>query len=235
MPKLRFKDREDAGQQLGAELRSYAKERPIIVALPSGGVPVAFEVARSLAAPLDAWVVKKIGVPWHPQMGVGAIAEGGQLSISRTLIDEIGLTGLELAQATETARKEVGDSVRWLRGDRPRISVRGRMVMLIDDGIDTGGTVLAAVEAIRSENPKLIVLAVPVASPAVLATVGPKVDRVVCLHTPATLHALGLWYDDFTHVPDEEVTRLLERARKFSAAGEPVLSHGLPLRPQLVR
>lgn len=235
MPKLRFKDREDAGQQLGAELRSYAKERPIIIALPSGGVPVGFEVARSLGAPLDAWVVKKIGVPWFPQLGVGAIAEGGQLSLSRTLLDEVGLTGLELAQATETARKEVGEAVRWLRGDRPRLSVRGRMVMLVDDGIDTGGTVQAAVEAIRSENPKLIVLAVPVAQPSVLGEVGPKVDRVVCLHTPAQLHALGLWYDDFTHVPDEEVTRLLERARKFPATGDPVFSHGLPLRPQLVR
>lgn len=235
MPKLRFKDREDAGQQLGAELRSYAKERPIVVALPSGGVPVGFEVARSLGAPIDAWVVKKIGVPWHPQLGVGAIAEGGQLSILRTLIDEVGLTGLELAQATETARKEVGDSVRWLRGDRPRISVRGRMAIIVDDGIDTGGTVLAAIEAIRSETPKLIVLAVPVATPSVLAVVGPKVDRVVCLHTPNSLHALGLWYEDFAHVPNEEVTRLLERARKFPASGDPALSHGLPLRPQLVR
>jgi putative phosphoribosyl transferase len=207
----------------------------VVIALPSGGVPEGFQVARALGAPLDAWVVKKIGVPWFPQLGVGAIAEGGQLSISRTLLDETGLTGLELAQATETARKEVGESVRWLRGDRPRLPVRGRMVILVDDGIDTGGTVQAAVEAIRSENPKLIVLAVPVAQSSVLGLVGPKVDRVVCLHTPAQLHALGLWYEDFTHVSDEQVTRLLESARKFPSLGDPVLLHGPPVRPQLVR
>ena len=234
MPKLRFKDREDAGQQLGAELRSYAKERPVVIALPHGGVPIGFEVSRALGAPLDVWVVKKIGVPWFPELGAGAIAEGGQLSISRGLIDEIGLTGMELAQATETARRDVTESVRRLRGDRLRAVVRGRMVLLVDDGIATGGTMQAAVEAIRGENPKLIVLAVPVAPPNVLSQLGPKVDRVVCLHTPTELHALGLWYDNFTHVPEEEVTRLLERARRAHSAGDPVGGH-LPLRPQLVR
>lgn len=235
MPKLRFRDREDAGQQLGAELRSYAKERPIVIALPAGGVPVGYEVARALGAPLDVWVVKRIGVPWHQELGVGAIAEGGQLSISRTLIDDIGLTGLELAQATETMRREVADSVRNLRGERPRPVVRGRMVVLVDDGIATGSTINAAVEAIRGENPKLIVLAVPVAPPNVLGEIGPKVDRVVCLHTPHALHGIGLWYDDFTHVPEEEVVRLLDRARRaHSSSSAPSPSH-LVARPQLVR
>lgn len=235
MPKFRFRDREDAGQQLGAELRSYAKERPIVIAIPSGGVPVGFEVARALGAPLDVWVVKRIGVPWYPQLGVGAIAEGGQLSISRGLIDDIGLTGLELAQATETMRKEVTESVRNLRSERTRSVVRGRMVMLVDDGISTGSTITAAVEAIRQENPKLIVLAVPVAPPSVLGEVGPRVDRVVCLHTPSTLHAIGLWYDDFTHVPEEEVVRLLERNRRALAGGMATSPGHVPLRPQLVR
>jgi putative phosphoribosyl transferase len=235
MPRLRFRDREDAGQQLGAELRSYAKERPVVIALPSGGVPVGFEVARALGAPLDVWVVKKIEVPWFHELGVGAIAEGGQLSISRSFIDDIGITGLELAQATETARKDVNDSVRWLRGERARVSLRGRMVIVVDDGIASGGTMHAAVDAIRGESPKLIVLAVPVAPPGVLGELGPKVDRVVCLHTPTALHAIGLWYDDFTHVPDEEVLRLLERSRKLQATGEHTLPGSLPLRPQLVR
>ena len=131
MPKLRFKDREDAGQQLGAELRSYAKERPIVIALPHGGVPIGFEVSRALGAPLDVWVVKKIGVPWFPAVGAGAIAEGGQLSISRRLIDEIGLTGMELAQATETAqgRDGVGAQAAWrpaTRGDAGKNGDAGR-------------------------------------------------------------------------------------------------------------
>ncbi len=235
MGKLRFRDREDAGQQLGAELRSYAKERPIVIAVPAGGVPVGFEVARALGAPLDVWVVKKIGVPWHPELGVGAIAEGGQLSISRSLIDDIGLTGVELAQATETKRREVAEQVKKLRSDRLRPVVRGRMVVLVDDGIDTGGTILAAIEAIRAENPKLIVLAVPVAPPNVLGQLGARVDRLVCLHTPTDLHAIGLWYDDFPPVPDEYVVQLLERARRSHPGAELTGSHASANRPQLVR
>lgn len=235
MAKLRFKDREDAGRQLGAELRSYAKERPLIIAIPGGGVPVGFEVARALGAPLDIWVVKKIGVPWHPELGVGAIAEGGQLSISRALIDEIGLTGIELAEATEPKRREVAEQVRQLRGDRLRPALRGRMVVLVDDGIATGGTIQAAVEAVRAEAPKLIVLAVPVAAPEVLSLLSARVDRVVCLHTPAPLHAIGLWYEDFAQVPDTEVSRLLELARKNHLSIDPPGGGPPPVRPQLVR
>ena len=234
MGKLRFRDREDAGQQLGAELRSYAKERPIVIALPSGGVPVGFEVARALGAPLDVWVVKKIGVPWHPELGVGAIAEGGQLSISRNLIDDIGLTGVELAQVTEIKRREVADQVKKLRDQRLRPVVRGRMVVLVDDGIETGATIQAAIEAIRAENPKLIVLAVPVAPPHVLGQLGSRVDRLVCLHTPTELHAIGLWYDDFPSVPDEYVMQLLDKGRR-AHPGPELSSHTAANRPQLVR
>lgn len=235
MAKLRFKDREEAGRQLGAELRSYAKERPVVVAIPGGGVPVGFEVARALGAPLEIWVVKKIGVPWHPELGVGAITEGGQLSISRELIDEVGLTGIELAEVTEQKRREVAEQVRKLRGDRPRPVLRGRMVVLVDDGIATGGTIQAAIEAVRAENPKLIVLAVPVAPPALLGQLAARVDRVVCLHTPTELRAIGLWYDDFSQVPDTEVSRLLELARKTQPATEPTGGGPPPVRPQLVR
>lgn len=222
MGRLRFRDREDAGRQLASELRGYAKDSPIVIALPRGGVPVGFEVARALGAPLDIWVVRKIGVPWHPELGVGAIAEGGQLFVARELINQIGLSGLELAQLTETKRREVEQRVRLFRGDRPRPSLRGRTVLLVDDGIATGGTVHAAIEAIRAEEPKHLVLAVPVAAPDSLSELGPLVDRVVCLLTPSDLHAIGLWYDDFTQVPDEEVLRLLERARRAVAASRPV-------------
>ncbi|MDP1827656.1 MAG: phosphoribosyltransferase [Archangium sp.] len=214
MSRLRFRDREDAGLRLASELRGYAKDSPIVIALPRGGVPVGFEIARALGAPLDIWVVRKIGVPWHQELGVGAIAEGGQLYISRPLIEQIGLTGLELAQMTETKRREVEERVRLFRGDRPRPSLRGRTVLLVDDGIATGGTMRAVIEAIRAEGPKQLVLAVPVAAPDTLSELGQLVDRVVCLLTPTDLHAIGLWYDDFTQVPDEEVLRLLERARR---------------------
>jgi putative phosphoribosyl transferase len=213
MGTLRFSDREDAGRQLAEELKGFAKDNPIVIALPRGGVPVGFEVARRLGAPLDIWVVRKIGVPWHQELGVGAVAEGGQVFVSRELIEHVGMTGLELAQATETKRREVEERVRKFRGDRPRPSLAGRVVLLVDDGIATGGTMRAAIEAIRAEQPKQLVLAVPVAAPDTLTELGPLVDRVVCLLTPEDLHAIGLWYDDFTQVADEEVSRLLERAR----------------------
>jgi putative phosphoribosyl transferase len=213
MGRLRFRDRQDAGQQLAGELRDFAKDSPLVLALPRGGVPVAFEVARALGAELDVWVVRKLGVPWHQELGVGAVAEGGQVFVSREIIEQVGLTGLELAQITETKRREVAERVRKFRGDRPRPLLQGRTVILVDDGIATGGTARAAIEAIRSEAPKKLVLAVPVAAPDSLSALGTLVDRVVCLLTPTDLHAIGLWYDDFTQVPDEEVIRLLERSR----------------------
>lgn len=218
MAALRFRDREDAGRQLAAELRDCAKDHPLVLALPRGGVPVGFEVARALGADLDVWVVRKIGVPWHPELGVGAVAEGGQVFISRDLIERVGLSGLELAKATETKRREVEERVARFRGDHPRPVLRGRTVLLVDDGIATGGTMHAAIEAVRSEDPKKIILAVPVAAPDTLSELGQLVDRVVCLLTPTNLHAIGLWYDDFTQVPDEEVARLLERARTEAAS-----------------
>jgi putative phosphoribosyl transferase len=218
MARLRFRDRSDAGRQLAAELRDFAKERPLVLALPRGGVTVAFEVARALGAQLDVWVVRKIGVPWQPELGVGAVAEGGVVYISRELVEQVGLSGLDLANATETKRKELAERVRRFRGDRPRPSVQGRTVILVDDGIATGGTVHAAITAIRSEGPKKLILAVPVAAPEALSELGRDVDRVVCLLTPSNLRAIGLWYEDFTQVLDSEVVRALELARQEMAA-----------------
>ena len=214
MARLRFRDRTDAGRQLAAELRDFAKDRPLVLALPRGGVPVGLEVARALGAQLDVWVARKIGVPWQPELGVGAVAEGGVVYISRELIEQVGLSGLDLATAVEAKRKEVAERVRKFRGERPRPPVQGRTVILVDDGVATGGTAHAAITAIRSEGPKKLILAVPVAAPETLSELGCDVDRVVCLLTPTNLRAIGLWYDDFTQVLDTEVVRALELARE---------------------
>lgn len=223
MGRIRFRDREDAGRQLAVELRDCVKQRPLVLAIPNGGVPVAFEVARALGCELDFWVVKKLAVPWYPAVGVGAIAEGGQLSISRALMEDINLSGVELANVTETARREVAARVEKYRAARPRPDLRMRTVVIVDDGITSGGTAHAAIESIRAQGPRQILFAVPVASPGVLSRVGQRVDRVVCLNTPTELHALGLWYDDFPRVTDEQAMRFVERAQQaFAAAPTPV-------------
>lgn len=210
----RFRNRRDAGLRLAAELRAYAPEHPIVLALPRGGVPVGLEIARELSAPLDVWVVRKIGVPWHPELGVGAVAEGGRVHLSHEMLGHVGLSHEALSEVIESKRREVAERVRKFRGDRPRPDLRGRTVIVVDDGIATGGTVRTVVESIRAEAPKKIVLAVPVAAPEVVRALASEVDRVVCLLTPADLYAIGLWYDDFEQVPDDEVVRLLERARE---------------------
>lgn len=210
----RFRDRQDAGRRLAAELRSYAGEQPIILALPRGGVPVAYEIAHTLHAPLDVWVVRKVGVPWHAELGAGAVAEGGYVYLNPEVLGPVGLSEADLAQTVLAKQQEVEQRVRLFRGSRPRPALRNRTVILVDDGIATGGTVRVAVRSIRAEQPRAIVLAVPVAAPDSLRALAPEVDRVVCLQTPADLYAIGLWYEDFTQVPDHEVTRLLERARR---------------------
>ncbi len=220
MGRIRFRDREDAGRQLAVELRGYVKDRPIVLALPNGGVPVGFEISRALGCEFDFWGVKKLGVPWHPELGVGAIAEGGQLSISRALIEDINLSGVELAQVTETKRREVAERVRKYREDRPKPDLRLRTVVIVDDGVTTGGTAHAAVESIRAEGPRQLVLAVPVASPGIISRLGQRVDRIVCLSTPNELYAIGLWYDDFPRVTDEQAMRFLERARQNFAVAQ---------------
>lgn len=214
----RFRDREDAGRRLAEELRPLAAEHPVVVALPRGGVPVGYEIARALHAPLDICVVRKIGVPWHEELGAGAVAEGGFVHISREIVEHVGLKAEALAQVTEAKKREVQERVRKFRGKRQRIALRDRTVIVVDDGIATGGTVFAALLALRAEQPKSLVLAVPVAAPETLRALEPKVDRVVALLVPADLYAIGLWYEDFEQVSDEQVVELLARAAH--AAGE---------------
>lgn len=210
----RFRDRNEAGRTLAAEVVSYATESPIVLALPRGGVPVAYEVARALGGQLDVWIVRKIGVPWHPELGVGAVSEDGYVYLNQDILDNIGLSGPALTEAIDQQRREVDERVVKFRGGHPRPVLRDRTVIMVDDGIATGGTVRAAIRSIRSQQPKTLVLAVPVAAASVAATLASEVDRLVCLRTPRDLYAIGLWYDDFSQVPDQDVVALLERERR---------------------
>lgn len=215
----RFRDRRDAGLQLANELWSHSIDHPIVLALPRGGVEVGYEVARALHAPLDVWVVRKVGVPWHPELGVGAVAEGGYLYLARDTMADLGLSDEDLSDVIERERLEVDLRVRRFRSGRSRPNLSGRNVLLVDDGIATGGTVRAAIRAIRAEKPKRIVLAVPVAAADTLAELAPEVDQVVCLLTPRSMYAIGLWYEDFRQVSSDEVVQLLDRSRDEQARG----------------
>ena len=211
---MKYRDRQEAGQKLGAALQAFAREHPIVLALPRGGVPVGYEVAAALRAPLDVWVVRKIGVPWHPELGLGAVAEGGTVHVSREILPYIGLSNGELSAAIATKRREVEARVTMFRGDRPRPVLRDRTVIVVDDGIATGGTMRVAVRSIRAEEPSKIVIAVPVASPDTITALSADVDRIVSLLTPSSLYAVGLWYEDFRQVSDDDVVSILERSRR---------------------
>lgn len=215
----KFHNRQDAGRKLAMKLAEYAGQQPIVLALPRGGVPVGYEVAQALRAPLDVWVVRKVGVPWHPELGVGAVCEGGYLYLSPRILEEVRLSKEDLSGVIERERAQVEQRVRKFRGTRPRPELRGRTVILVDDGIATGGTVRVAIRALRAEEPKKLVLAVPVAAADTLETLATEVDHVVSLLTPRDLYAIGLWYEDFQQVSDDEVVRLLERARGPQVGG----------------
>jgi predicted phosphoribosyltransferase len=215
--RTRFRDRVDAGRTLAAELRGYVGEADVrVLALPRGGVPVAFEVARALRAPLDVFVVRKLGVPGHEEYAMGAIASGGTVVLSRDVIRGLGIDDATVQRVIELERRELARRERRYRGDRPPPAVAGRTVILVDDGLATGATMRAAVAAITRQGPKRLVVAVPVAAPDTCDELRAEVDDIVCAVTPEPFHAVGLWYDDFSQTTDEEVHDLLERARAFA-------------------
>jgi putative phosphoribosyl transferase len=206
-----FIDRRDAGTQLARRLGGYAEMSPVVVGLPRGGVPVATEVASALHAPLDIIVVRKLGCPWHPELGVGAIAEGGVRVINHALVRELEITADELATAVDREAAELERRVRRYRGDRPMIPVGGRIVILVDDGLATGYTARAAVEAMRRRGAARVILAVPVASTTGAADLRHCADEVVAVMTPPWLVAIGEFYDDFSQTTDDAVAASLER------------------------
>jgi putative phosphoribosyl transferase len=206
---MTFRDRVDAGRQLAAALERYRADRPLVVALPRGGVPVAAEVARAFQAPLDVLVVRKLGCPWQPELGMGAIAEGDIIVRNEELIAQIGADEDTIAAVEAVERAELDRRLRRYRGDRPPLAIEGRTVILVDDGIATGSTAHAAIEVLRRRGAARVVLAVPVAPPPAVEELGRVADDVVVVSAPRFFMAIGQFYDDFSQTSDEEVAGLL--------------------------
>jgi putative phosphoribosyl transferase len=213
-----FEDREDAGRRLAARLERYRDERPVVFALPRGGVPVGFEISRSLGVPLEVFVARKLGAPGQPEFGIGAVAPGGVRVLNADVAGRLGIPDDYVEEVTRRETAEVERRMRLFRGDRPEPEVRGRTVILVDDGLATGVTARAAVEALRRLGPGRLILASPVCAAQTAEFLAPEVDELVCLEAPADLGAIGFWYHDFSQTSDEEVVELLERARQPETA-----------------
>jgi len=209
-----FRDRADAGRHLLSRLGAY-QGRPdvLVLGLPRGGIPVGYEVARGLGAPLDVFVVRKLGVPGQEELAMGAIATGGVRVVNRDVVDALHIPPDVLDRAAEAERRELERRERSYRGDRPEPRVEGRTVILVDDGLATGSTMRAAVQALRQQRPARIVVAVPVAASATCEELRREVEDVVCFATPEPFMAVGRFYDDFSQTTDEEVHDLLASAR----------------------
>lgn len=217
----RFRDRRDAGRALAKRLEELRRETPVVLALPRGGVPVAFEVARALHASLDVMVVRKLGVPFQPELGMGAIGEGGARVLDPKIVRVAQVTPDEIAAVEARERAELERRVRLYRGGRPMISVQGRTVIVVDDGIATGGTARAAVQIARSQGARRVVLAVPVAAPDSVRELSDIADAVVAVETPSPFFAIGAWYERFTQTTDDEVRALLHAAATAGSGNDP--------------
>ncbi len=218
-PVVQFEDRRDAGRRLAAELGWLAAQRPVVVALPRGGVPVGFEVARALGAPLEILAVRKLGAPGNPELGVGALAEGGGGVLDRRTASMLGMTQAMLDATLAREEEELQRRVQRYRAGRPAVSVGGRSAVIVDDGLATGLTDLAAVRALRKRGARSVVVAVPVGSAPAVSRLAEEADRVICLTIPEELRGVGMWYRDFAPVSDDEVVALLAQAGEAHARG----------------
>lgn len=208
-----FRDRTDAGRQLAARLKRYADRQDVLVlALPRGGVPVAYEVAKELNAPLDVFVVRKLGVPGHQELAMGAIASGGVRVLNEDIVNYLSIPDEIIDAIAAVEQRELERRERAYRDDRPPPDVKGRVVILIDDGLATGSTMRAAAASLRLQKPGRIVVAVPVSSPETCDEFRSEVDEIVCAVTPEHFQGVGLWYEDFSQTSDEEVRELLRLA-----------------------
>lgn len=212
-----FRDRKYAGRALARRLANLAGRSDVMVlALPRGGTPVAYEVAKALHAPLDVLVVRKLGVPWNPEFAMGAIASGGERLIDDMLVRELGISTRDVEEVASNEAYELERRERVYRGGRPAPDLRGRTVILVDDGLATGSTMRVAVRAARRQSPARVVVAAPVAAPEACELLRGEADEVVCAEMPDPFLGVGRWYLDFSQTSDQEVCRLLDDANRRS-------------------
>lgn len=216
---MRFQNRTHAGQLLAQRLASYAGQPDVLVlGLPRGGVPVAYEIARALHAPLDVWVVRKLGAPQQPELAIGAVAPGRTQILSSRLVAQLDISQDQLDKIVARERDELDRRLAAYSGNRPPIDIRGKTILLVDDGLATGASVRAAIASLRPLQPARIVVGVPVSDPGVCQRLTSRADEVVCLYTPPHLDAVGQWYEDFAQTTDDEVRDLLRRSAEPHAA-----------------
>lgn len=210
-----FRDRTEAGRVLADRLAAYAGQPDaMVLALPRGGVPVAFEIAEALKLPLDIVLVRKLGLPGHEEFAIGAIASGGARVLNQDLIHQLALDDAVIEQIVAREQRELERREHTYRGQRPAPDLRDRTLILVDDGLATGSSMRAAIAALRQQRPARLIVAVPVAARSICHEMDALADEVLCLETPPNFRAVGLWYRDFSQVTDEEVIDLLERNRK---------------------
>jgi putative phosphoribosyl transferase len=212
---VRFRDRPHAGRFLADRLEPLAGTPGLrVLALPRGGVPVAWEVAERLRAPLDVFVVRKLGLPTQPELAMGAIATGGVTVLNRDLVDKLALPAELVDSVAREEQVELERRERLYRRDRPPVGIAGKTVILIDDGLATGATMRAAVQAVRRQGPARVIVAVPVGAPSTCDELAREVDEIVCILKPEIFEAIGLWYDDFSQTTDGEVRAYLDAAER---------------------
>jgi putative phosphoribosyl transferase len=221
---MQYRDRVEAGQQLATRLMAYANRPDVLVlGLPRGGVPVAFAVAERLGAALDVFVVRKLGVPGHEELAMGAIATGGVQVVNAELVRLLHITPEVMDAVAAREYREIEHRERLYRGDRPAPEIQGRTIILVDDGLATGATMRAAVTALRQQQPARIVVAVPVAASSTCHELKLAVEEVICATTPEPFYAVGLWYEDFAPTSDAAVRDLLARAAPWQATSAPAV------------
>jgi putative phosphoribosyl transferase len=219
MEPIRFRDRREAGRRLVAKLGAYAgRPDAIVLGLPRGGVPVAYEIARGLALPLDLFLVRKLGVPGHEELAMGAVADGGVRVLNDDVVQQLSISEQVIAATAARETAELARRARLYRGDLPPPDVEGRVAILVDDGLATGATMRAAIAALLRQRPARIVVAVPAAAPDTCARLEREADEIMCDITPEPFVAVGHWYEDFVQTTDGEVRDLLAKARLPAAA-----------------
>jgi predicted phosphoribosyltransferase len=209
----RFTNRAEAGHALGAEVERHIGKRDdvIVLGLPRGGVPVAHAVAATIGAPMDVFIVRKLGFPGHEELAMGAIASGGVRVLNDDVLDMMPVQQSRIDAVAQREQRELERREHAYRGNRPPLDVRGRTVIVVDDGLATGSTMRAAVRALKEMQPRAVIVAVPVGAPQTCSGLRDEADDVICLHTPEPFEAVGLWYEDFTQTSDDEVHALLRQ------------------------